>query len=165
MYTDEEIEHLINCRKIIVEKPKKEMIVERGTERNGMLLAAKDEQYSFQVFMRQLIAFPERFSIGLVYNPSDSPDKLILLRCNGAHGEHKNKVIDNVTIPGCHIHRATNAAIVEGLAAEAHAKATDAFFSYEQALIYFFQIANIEDSMGVINPVWIMSSLFGGTEA
>jgi len=83
MLTDAQITALIECRKIIVVKPKKDMVIERAYFRNDMKLQSSDKLHNFGVFMRQNIDYPENFSIGLDYSLPESSDRIILLRCNG----------------------------------------------------------------------------------
>jgi len=160
MLTNLEIAALIECRKIIVGKPKKDMVAERSYYRNDMKLQSADKQHNFAVFMRLNIAYPENFSIGLDYTLPESSDRIILLRCNGDHGVHVNKVIDSEYITGQHIHKATQEALSAGLYPESYAQKTSEYYSYPEALAHFISIANIEDSCGLINQKYDTLDMF-----
>lgn len=86
-YSELDIDRLISCPKLIVEPPKKQMRLERGSLRNDLGLHSVDGDLSFAVFMRINETFRENFSIGLTHSPSDEPGELCLLRFNGPHGE------------------------------------------------------------------------------
>ena len=66
-YTDEEIEHLIYCKKRVIKAPRKKMRNVRGCLRNEMTAESVAEGRHFHVFMRQNETFHENFSIGLVF--------------------------------------------------------------------------------------------------
>lgn len=59
------------------------------------------------VFMRKNVYFEENFSIGLMYQATDEPSSITLLRMNGAHGKHTNNWPQDHPHYGCHIHIAT----------------------------------------------------------
>lgn len=63
------------------------------------------------------------FSVGLIASFQDGSN-LRLMRCNGLHGVHKNK-IENTKLTGKHIHIATERYIRKGFDAEAFAVAVD----------------------------------------
>jgi hypothetical protein len=121
------------------------MLLNRGSQQNNMKLQSKDGEHDFSVFMRVNQRFPEIFSVGLIYHPKDDPKKICLLRCNGDHGEHRNHIIGAKPFKGFHIHRATSEAIDAGELPEQFADITDAYASYEEALIYFFAVINLDD--------------------
>ena len=134
MYTQEEIDALITIPKLIVEPPKKEFRSDRGHKRNGMRLQSLDGKAEFTVFMRINEDFPENFSIGLEHSPRDERGTILLLRCNGPHGEF-------IGSPGRphphflhHVHRADAANLDGGLRGETNPQATDAYATYEEAL-------------------------------
>ena len=105
---------------------------------------ACDQGRHFRVFMRINEAFEEDFSIGLKFEPVGDGG-VILLRCNGPHGEFVNSLTD--TLPthfSYHIHRATKENLDKGRRAEAGAEFTTEYASYAQALKVFLRIANIQ---------------------
>jgi len=68
---------------------------------------------------------------------------VILLRCNGPHGEFLNSLAEPHPHFGYHIHKATAESIQAELKPEAGAELTDEFASYPQALRHFLKITNI----------------------
>ena len=63
-YTQQEIDDLIGCPKVVSEPPKREMRLDRGHFRNDMRLKSTDDKLEFRVFMRRNEDLPENFSIG-----------------------------------------------------------------------------------------------------
>ncbi|NLC53950.1 MAG: hypothetical protein GX770_08295 [Firmicutes bacterium] len=114
-FNQEFIHFLISCPKRIKEAPKKEMVCEKGHLRNNMKLISDDGKFEFEVFIRVNQAFPENFSIGLVYIPRDGTSRITLLRYNGPHGPQNS--IDSHHASS-HIHIATEENISKGLRAE-----------------------------------------------
>ncbi len=144
-YTQEEMDRLISCPKIITGPPKKNLKLNRGSKHNNMKLQSKDGKDNFSVFMRVNERFPEIFSVGLMYHPQNDPTPITLLRCNGNHGEHRNHAVGAQPFTGFHIHKATVEAIETGELPEQFAEPTDAYAGYEEALIYFMKITNIQN--------------------
>ena len=137
------LDELVACPKQIIQPPKKAMTTVNGSQRNGMrVVCAKGRQFS--VFMRISEEFNENFSIGLQYEPpDDSP--VILLRCNGPHGEVVQSLTDQLPEHyDTHIHRATEENIREGRRPESGAVATRDYATYAEALKVFLGLANIE---------------------
>lgn len=145
-YTQSELDELIGCPKVVVQPPKREMKLERGSRRNDMEVESREGKRKFSVFMRVNEALPENFSIGLMYHPADDPASVPLLRCNGQHGPHANRVGDMATVNGFHVHKATEEAMVEEMEAWHHAAVTKEYASYQQGLAHFLRIANIKDA-------------------
>ena len=145
-YSQEEIDELISCPKVITDPPKREMRLERGSRRNNMRLLSKSDDREFTVFMRINEDFQENFSIGLEYSPKDERGSFCLLRCNGPHGEFVESPTSSHFL--YHIHSAKPENIEAGLRAERGGEATDAYASYTQALLYFLKrinVLNVED--------------------
>jgi len=145
-YTQEEIDELIACPKAVSDPPRKEMKQDRGHFRNDMRLKSTDEKFEFRAFMRRSEDFPENFSIGLAFLPKDGTGELILLRCNGPHGDFNDAFDPAHPHFDFHVHRASAAMIEAGLRAEKSATVTRDFASYEEALQYFVRVANITDA-------------------
>ena len=57
-YTQQEIDDLIGCPKVVSEPPKREMKLDRGHFRNDMRLKSTDDKLEFRVFMRCLRISP-----------------------------------------------------------------------------------------------------------
>jgi hypothetical protein len=66
-YTQQEIDDLIACPKVVSEAPKRDMKLDRGHFRNDMRLKSTDDNLEFRVFMRRSEDLPENFSIGLAF--------------------------------------------------------------------------------------------------
>ncbi|MEI8174086.1 MAG: hypothetical protein WCH07_11485 [Deltaproteobacteria bacterium] len=144
-----ELDELVSCSKKVVDPPRKEMRSEGGHQRKDMTLSSMDGKWRFSVFMRVNEKFPENFSIGLVHDPRNEPGELVLLRCNGPHGEHDNSPFeDSHPHLGYHIHRARADVIDSGLSPEKFAALTDAYASFQEALHHFLTLANIVDAEG-----------------
>jgi len=143
-WTQPELDELISCSKKVEDPPRKDMRSDRGHKRNDMTLRSPDDTKRFSVFMRINETFPENFSIGLTYDPRDEPGEIILLRCNGPHGEHDNSPIEDPQPHfGFHIHRARADVINARLSPDKFASLTDAYASFEEALHHFLKLANI----------------------
>lgn len=141
-YTQQELDALIGCPKVVTEPPRPTMIAESGQKRNGLKLRSEDSADEFAVFIRINEDFHENFSIGLRHLPVGE-ESAILLRCNGDHGVHQNQVVNADQIDGVHIHYTTEAALQAGLKLENYAKPTSAYATYEDALRHFLRIINV----------------------
>lgn len=145
--SDSEINNLISCPKTITTAPKTTMILVYGNFRNSMDLLSVDGNHKFSVFMRKNETFEENFSIGLRYHPSDGPESLILYRCNGPHGAHRDPLdIREKHYWEYHIHMAKEIIIKKGLREEAHADITSEYSNFDDALAFFLRYCNIRDS-------------------
>lgn len=141
-YSQQMLDDLISCPKIITTPPKKDMRLERGSFRNNMHLKSSDGKENFSVFIRQNESFPENFSIGLDYHPKDGQDSIILLRCNGQHG-HFEDCNRNISYhDNFHIHRAREENISSGVRSERGAEITTEYANLDQAIQFFFKIIN-----------------------
>jgi hypothetical protein len=91
--------------------------------------------------------FPENFSIGLTACPKIDPGTFCLLRCNGPHGEHSNLGFeDDHPHFGYHAHRADAGMMLAGRLPESFAEKTEEYASYEEALVHFVRLTNIQDA-------------------
>ena len=146
-WTQAELDELIACPKQVVDPPRKTMRSERGHQRNDATLSSLDGERRFSVFMRINEDFPENFTVGLVYHPSDEPGELHLLRCNGPHGAYANASLEDPPPHfNFHIHRAQADLINAGLQSLKFAASTDAYASFREALQHFLKVVNIVDS-------------------
>ena len=143
--SQDEIERLIHCPKVVTEPPRREPATERGNSRNGARLKAKDGDEEFSMFVRINDSFNENFSIGLVFHPRDGRPDIQLLRCNGPHGPHVENYDDPITHNEYHVHLATTQAMEAGEAPERHAEVNKQHASYEEALRYFLFEINLVD--------------------
>lgn len=139
IFTDELIEKLLTCQKEIVQPPAKPRL-ERGNYRINFELQSIDKEFFFKAFGRCNEAFPENFSVGLVYNPKREKGSYEILRCNGPHGEH-------VIIPHhvhFHIHKITIGALVENLKEDISIEITNKYNNFEDALYFFVKYINLK---------------------
>jgi hypothetical protein len=145
-YDTLELLKLLAIPKLVSEPPRREMKLERGSWRNDMRLRSVDGDHDFRVFMRKSEEFPENFSIGLAYLPKDGNGEIVLLRCNGPHGEFNATLDASHPHYSFHVHQATEETIASGERPESHAESCAEFASYEEALQYFIRTVNIDDA-------------------
>ncbi len=141
------IQKLINCSKIIDKKPKNNFKLINGSYSNDFtLIDVETRKYKFTVRLRQLQAFEENFSIMLDYYYPEQNKIIKLIRCNGYHGPHKNKIIDNNEFIGSHIHIATQEAFETGLQPE-HYAISASYNTFNEAINYFWNKVKICDKI------------------
>ena len=145
-YTQQEIDDLIACPKVVSEPPKREMKLDRGHFRNDMRLKSTDGKMEFRVFMRRSEDLPENFSIGLAFLAKDRSGEVVLLRCNGPHGGYNDSFDADHPHWDYHVHRASAEMIEAGLRPERAATINRDFASYEEAVQYFLRATNITDA-------------------
>jgi hypothetical protein len=145
-YTQDEIDSLIACAKLISEPPKREMKLDRGRFRNDMRLKSTDGKLEFRAFMRRSEDLPENFSVGLAFVPKDGTGEILLLRCNGPHGGYNDSFDSDHPHWDFHVHRAGADMIEAGLRPEKAAAVNKDFASYEEALQYFLRKTNVTDA-------------------
>lgn len=141
--TEDDIEMLIGCEKIIKEAPKKAMKEEHRHHRNDMKLVSEDGLHHFDVFLRKSREFTEDFSVGLIYNSPDGK-KITLVRFNGQHHQSDDP-LNLFHHFNFHIHKATILNIESGRYDKHPACTTDRYASFEEAVIAFCEIVNIKD--------------------
>jgi len=142
-YTQAELDELIACPKEITELARRELRLEGSQRRNDIRLRCREGDREFRVFMRMHDEFHENFSIGLVHLPKDGSGELVLLRCNGPHGEYNANFDPQHPHAEFHVHRASEDAIRAGLRPEKRADRTEQYATYREALFYFLQEVNI----------------------
>ncbi|MGC9260042.1 MAG: hypothetical protein ACP5I8_08210 [Phycisphaerae bacterium] len=145
-YSQAKLDELVRCAKIVTQPPKREMSLDRGAMRNDMELTSANGEEVFEVFLRQSEAFPENFSIGLIWRPREDPERVCLIRCNGPHGEFLGQPSGLTPHYGHHIHLATEASIAAGEKPEGTAGLTTEFASFEQAIAFFIVRCNLPDA-------------------
>jgi hypothetical protein len=145
-YSQEEIDRLISCAKVISDPPKGKLRPDRGHLRDDMRLKSEDGELEFRVFMRRSQDLPENFSIGLTFLPKDGTGELPLLRCNGPHGGYNDSFDAEHPHWDFHVHRASAGMIEAGQRPEKLAVASREFASYEEALQYFLRTTNVTDA-------------------
>ncbi len=138
-FNDELIDKLLTCPKEIIQAPAKPKL-ERGHYRIGFELQSIDKEFFFKAFGRSNEAFPENFSVGLVYNPKHEKGSYEILRCNGPHGEHE--IFPHHVY--FHIHKITPGALAEGLKEDRYVEVTDKYSNFEDALHFFVKYINLK---------------------
>jgi hypothetical protein len=146
-YSQQELDALIACPKVVSEAPKREMSLDRGHFRNDMRVKSVEGDLEFRVFMRRSEDLTENFSIGLAFLPKDGTAEIVLLRCNGPHGGYNDCFDADHPHWEFHVHRATAETIEAGLRPEKPATVNRDFASYQEALQYFLRVTNIIDAM------------------
>ena len=140
-FSDEQFDKLITCEKEIVQaqgKPK----LERGHYRISFELQSVDKEFYFRAYGRYNAAFPENFSVGLVYNPRHEKGSYDIVRCNGPHGEHRMHP-HHVYF---HIHKITTTAIESGLKEDCFVEITDKYATFEDALRFFVKYIHLKSA-------------------
>ncbi len=161
-YTQEDLDRLIKCEKIITTPPRKDMLLENGHYRNGMDLQSKDGTYKFSVYMRKNEKFEENFTIGLMYHPQDGTKRITLVRCNGPHGDHVNDFLGGEHHNKYHIHLAKDFNINVGKKSDIYAKTTNQYINLDEAILFFVKYCNISGSEKYFNTRCQLSLLDEG---
>jgi len=143
-YTQQQLDELVACPKIVTQPPNKSFVEERGSLRKDMRLTSKDRKTRFKVFVRINTTFSENFSVGLNYLPDDGSEQICLLRCNGPHEGFSDDPDDLRHHVGFHIHQAKAENIGIGLKAEKWTEKTDQYADYRSAMRFFLKECNIE---------------------
>jgi hypothetical protein len=145
-YTQDEIDSLIGCAKVVSDPPKRDLKLDRGHLRNDMRLKSVDGKLEFSAFMRRSEDLPENFSVGLAFLPKDGTGEVLLLRCNGPHGGYNDSFDPEHPHWDFHVHRASAEMIEAGQRPEKSAAVNRDFASYEEALQYFLRATNVTDA-------------------
>ncbi len=138
MYTEEFINELVNCPKIIVDAPR-DSSVSRGSHKRFFSMISVDSQHYFSGFISVNTKFSENFSIGLVYIPKTEKGKICLLRCNGLHGE----TIIATHHSHFHIHRAIADDINNGIKVERQITETTEYATIDDAIQFYLKLINL----------------------
>lgn len=144
-YTQQQLENLVSCPKIVSEPPKEQMKPDRGYLRNDVRLKSVEDDREFRVLLRRSVDLPEDFSIGLVFLPKDGTGEVVLLRCNGPHGGYNDSFDPEHPHWDCHVHRATAQMMEAGLRPEKKAAISEDFASFEEAVQYFLKVTNVRE--------------------
>ena len=145
--SNEDIDKLITCSKIIINPPHKEFKEENGHRRNDMTLTSEDGKEHFGVYIRQNNQFPENFSVGLTWKDPNNPSlrAFTLIRCNGEHGGNYNTTAEHF-VP--HIHKLSFEDYTNSITmpSSKNVKITDKFITLDQAIVFFCKECNIKDA-------------------
>ena len=135
-YTQQEIDDLIRCPKVVTEAPRPSFKDEYRHRSNGFRVATSDGEHRFRVFLRQSLEFVEDFSIGLLYEPKDGRS-FLLVRFNGQHdiAIEGDDVRTHFTY---HVHLAEAGRVNNGFYDSLPARTTGDYASFNEALEAFF---------------------------
>ena len=119
-----------------VTNPQARRKFEEKHERTDYEVLALVEQYKFRIYMRQNVTDTEDFSCGIRWL-MPSGETLTLARYNGSSHIH-----DDIEYE-CHVHRATEEAILQGRKPECHAVHTNQHCTVSGALYRLMKDFNI----------------------
>ncbi|HWB14581.1 MAG TPA: hypothetical protein VG826_35480 [Pirellulales bacterium] len=120
-------------RSVMAPRPRKDRPNQLGRRLNVRSVGGK----TFKVYTSVNARLTNNFSIGLIWYPS-AHEKLTLIRCNGWHEAHPNRIERTIIQPDtCHIHRITERYQLVGKP-EAYAEETTEYHDFKTALQYFF---------------------------
>jgi hypothetical protein len=132
----EEIEALINERKPLPDDHERRLrpVKKSGQQYRQSELEVKGESgHDFKLSLRTNALDPLDFSVLLIYYPQGSTNPTILLRYNGRHSPHVNR-LEGERVTGCHVHKATQRYQEEGLNIDGYAIETRDYETPEEAL-------------------------------
>ena len=140
-YTDDEIIKLINERKSLPGGWREQMKLRRKEGHKEYDLDIFSELGNmFRLKLRQSAEKPLNFSAILAVRQPKFRGFFRLLRYNGLHAPHTNRIEGNV-IDGYHIHMATERYQKRGFDEDTYAEATDRYVDLEGALICLLEDA------------------------
>lgn len=143
--TEQLVENYIKCDKLITKGPRKEYSEQAGSRRNRFSAKACNNDWEFDIFIRQLVKFPEYFSIGLKI--TNSPiGEITLLRCNGAHGPTRKGDMQYEHHEHPHLHVNDVISINNGNTSKpAFREITTEYLDLDTGIIYFCRLCRIND--------------------
>jgi hypothetical protein len=143
----DDIDALINERKPLPENHERRLrpVRKSGQQYRQAELEVKGEQgHDFKLSIRSNIQDPLDFSVILIHYPRGSTDPLILLRYNGRHSPHVNR-LEGDRVTGCHIHKATQRYQEEGMSIDGYAIETRDYETVDEALSKLMVDARFSD--------------------
>ena len=146
MITNELLEEIIRCPKIICRVEPKKPRIENRNMRRTFYLTSQDGKYNFNVFERQSTEFLEDFSYGLVWTNANEHigvnQNLILFRCQGPHDGRRP--IGTDVHHSYHTHVLSSDDIIQKRYRKpSERNDSDKFTTFSQASFYFFQLCGI----------------------
>lgn len=153
MLSDDEISELVEEEKILPDDFGKSIKLkerEHTKFKVGEVFIQSRSGNRFQIIIRTNTINRFDFSIILLY-VDENNIQYILRRYNGKH-QHKNK-IENVSIYGFHIHKATERYQREYDRIDGYAEITDAYSNWGDALSQMIQDCNFVGNIFVSTPV------------
>lgn len=141
--TDQDIEMLIKCQKVIRIKPRRLPEEIDGSFRNKFDLSSDESGFDFSVFTRQLIKFSEDFSIGLMLKHPEFGD-VTLLRCNGFHGPTAKGKYEIEHHRQAHLHKMSASQIEKGFCLNPKIiDVTTEYHDFDSAMLFFCEYCGI----------------------
>lgn len=153
--TDREITRLLSERKTVTAR-QRDILLNPKPMRKHRDLSARihvrtKQGKRFQIFVRKAAHDPTDFSVGVIYK-ADGGEKYRLVRCNGYHGEHPNRLeivsgtgVARVPAKTFHIHMITER-YQQYRKPDSYAEPTNEFASFAQAVEF------VCDSFGFYDP-------------
>ena len=143
--TEEFIEELISCRKMVTNPKTREVSKFGHKQVNYMVKALDDSGHKFELFTRQNLVegMDDDFSCGLRWLAPNG-ESLMLCRFNGSSHPHRNKVEHRDLGLVFHIHRATERYIAANQKPDGFASETDRYFTQQEALHCLLKDCRIE---------------------
>ncbi len=146
LISDAEVERIIRAPKYVgvkvdLDELKNQMTLSEDGRQFEKNVKLDCEGYDCQMRIRQSVDRPTNFSVILVckdYNRNDQ----VILRLNGNHGRHKNRIEKNV-VDGPHIHRMTERYQVRTTHSDGYAEATSEYMDLDGAIRVFIDMVNI----------------------
>jgi hypothetical protein len=139
--TDEIIESLLRCEKIIKSKRAKETPKAKHKERNIDVISS-DGLQDFTLITRQSTMIADNYSCGLLWHAT-ATQKIILTRYNGSDHVHGNPIEGAEFGFECHIHVATERYIAIGKKIEHYAEQTSRYNTLDGAITCLMADCNI----------------------
>ncbi|MBB5402663.1 hypothetical protein [Paraburkholderia youngii] len=131
-YTDAQLDDMRATLKTIVNPAARWVTKGSHREKNFQLVALRDIDEKYRVFVRVSEHNPSVFSAGLV-RVFDAERSLVLARYNGGYHPHRN-VLERTKVPAiCHRHLATQRYIQAGLDPDGFAEPIEGYNTVEGA--------------------------------
>lgn len=131
LLTDERITELLDMQKRVINEGAR-TIRKDGCHRINYLAQSEDGEIVFHVYTRQNVEVENDFSCGIYY-VNQSGETATLIRYNGSHHKHTNKLEDEEIGYTAHIHRATER-YIDRKKIEGFATPTDQYTTLKGAL-------------------------------
>ena len=143
--SDEFIEGLINCRKLVENPRAREQAKPGHKQFNYNVRAFDDSGHQFMLYTRQNTeaGMEDDFSCGLLWVASNG-EWLTLCRYNGSAHTHRNKLEGKSLELACHIHRATEKYLAANQKPEGFAYPTEEYQTLEEAFHCLIKDCSIE---------------------
>jgi hypothetical protein len=166
IYPQADLDNLIRCTKVLAQGQRTRALrVDGKQKRSDITFVSEDGLSEFYVYFRQSTELPEDFSVGLIYKPLHEKE-ITLVRCNGDHGGHLNRIIDNKMLNGMHVHYAKEESLRAGCVSDHYAYEVEAsdYSNFEEAIEYFKNLVNLSGWTGLPSATLSLDDLLAGEE-